>query len=439
MTPLLGIPGAVAALFVFLAVGIFSAQSRRELLPLGLGALFLLVFTAFDPHPWLKDIDLNLLLTVPALAIFAVLLHRTGLSGFLAVKAVKLTQAQPLPLLFLTALGPFALAVFLGSGAALALSLPVTFFLAAELGIPVAPFLTSQILATNVGSLFSAVGSSAGLIVSSGLGLSYGTYLGVLWPYAVAVLLVSLALFPLFWGKAFRVSNERKARVLEYDTHLVLSEPVLLWRALTVLAGVTVLFVLSSVFSWGLALPAWLGAAALLLVAPSSAKPANGLATEVMTQARLPFLVGLVVFAEALKLCGVAGAVGQLWAHGSQGAGGAWLTLVLSGTLAAVTDPTPLLVAAVPTLKAAFASLALPSTKWASEPQALGLWLPLVLGSTLGSGALLGGLFSHTLARQAQQSKVELPRKQLVMPSLLVTGLQLATVGVLLPLLGQGR
>ncbi|NNM54976.1 MAG: hypothetical protein HKM05_09670, partial [Spirochaetales bacterium] len=407
---LLDSTGSLVALLIFLAVGIFSSQSRREILPLALGATFLLVYTAFVPHSWLfapyswlKDIDFNLLLTIPALAVFTILLHRTGLAGFLAVKAVKLTQAQPLPLLFLTALGPFVLALFIGSGAALALGLPVTFFLAAELGVPVAPFLTSQLLAASVGSLFSAVGSSAGLIVSSGLGISYGTYLGVLWPYATAVLLVSLALFPLFWGHSFRISNERKARVLEYDTNLALSEPVVLWRTLIALAGVTVLFCLSSVFSWGLALPAWLGAAVLLLVTPSSAHPQRGLATEVMTQARLPFLVGLVLLAEALKLSGVTGAVGQVWAH-VVGPGGTWLTLVLSATLAAVTDPTSLFVAAVPTLKAAFASLALAPTRWANAPQALGLWLPLVLGTTLGSGALLGGLFSHTLARQAQLS-----------------------------------
>ncbi len=439
MNPLLGPTGSLAALLIFLAVGVFSAQSRRELLPLALGTLFLLVYTAFEPHSWLQDIDLNLLLTVPALAVFAVLLQRTGLAGFLAVKAVKLTQAQPLPLLFLTALGPFVLAMFLGSGAALALGLPVTFFLAAELGIPVAPFLTSQLMAASVGSLFSAVGSSAGLIVSSGLGISYTTYLSVLWPYATAVLLVSLALFPLLWGRSFRVSNERKARVLDYDTHLVLSEPLVLWRALTALASVTVLFFLSSVFSWGLALPAWLGAAVLLLVTPASARPQPGFATEVMTQARLPFLVGLVLLAEVLNLSGVARSIGGVWAHSTHGPGGTWLTLLLSAILAAFTDPTPLLVAAIPALKAAFASLALPSAKGALAPQALGLWLPLVLGTTLGSGALLGGFFSRTLTRQAQLSKVDLPRKALVMPSLLVTGLQLVTVGILLPLLGPGR
>ncbi len=429
-----GIPGALMALGVFLTVGFFTPTSRRrELFALMLGLLLLAVLTSWGRRiPWTRDIDGNFLLTIPALLVFSSLLQRTGIAGFLAVKAVKLTQGRALPLLFLTSLGPFGLSIFLGSGPAMALFLPVTFFLAAELEISAAPFLTSHLMAAGAGSLFSAVGSSSSLILSSGLGITYTQYLFTLWPYALAVLLVSLLLFPLVWGRDFHVANHRKARVLDYDARLVLSDPALLTRTLIILIFVTGLFILSSQFRWGLALPAWLGVSLLLFSSPQ-----KDLFQEVFTEAKLAYLLGFIFLSEVLNLTGATEALGQVWVGLNHTPAGFWLTLVVSALVASLTNPAPLMLAAVPTLKASFAVLGLPPSSWTHAPQALQLWLPLVFGGTLGSGVLWGGIFAAPLAR-AKHTQVQLTPHTLG-TSVLVAGLQLATVGLVFMFLGTGQ
>ena len=431
-------PLALLALAVFLGV---YALTTAKILNKGLAAmagagLIWIAILGFSPSaslglPWLK-IDWNAVLVLPAMAVFASLLQKTGVAQYLAIRFAKLVHGSPRGLLALGSVAVFVLSFLIGTPAALTLFLPVTFLITAEMSVPLAPFLTAQVVFAATGGLLSPIGGIAPLLISSGLGINYTSYFLTMLPFAAAATLALLVVFPLFWGKRLHVTNERKARVLDFDETRSLQAPRVLVTTLAALGVVTVLFFLSGWLSLGLAVPAWLGAAVLLLLTQKE----SGLAPETAENAFPLFLIGILLVVQGLAQTGLTARWGAWLAQTGSTAGASWAILGVSGLVSAFLDNVPWATAAVPVFQAAFKSLH--HARWA-DPQSLRLWVPFVVGSTLGAGATLWGMASSLALLGPRKNGVSISAGAFARTGLLVLTVQLLAVGLLLMCLYPAR
>jgi Na+/H+ antiporter NhaD/arsenite permease-like protein len=263
---------------------------------------------------------------------------------------------------------------------------PVTLLVCDRLGLPAAPFLIAEVMASNIGGASTLVGDPPNIIIASRSGLSVNDFLSVLGPIVAILLVVFLLLCRWLFRDAFQHDEEKVERVMAMRERDAIQEPRLLVVSLVVLAVVLVAFTLHTVLHLEPAVVAIVGG--LLLLAASRLDP-DEVARDVEWHT-LIFFAGLFIMVGALVNTGVidqsAAAVeatgGDLWA-------GSLLLLWVSAALSAIVDNIPY----VATMSPIVADLVAAN----GSPNANVLWWSLALGAHLGGNATAIGASANVV------------------------------------------
>jgi len=217
------------------------------------------------------------------------------------------------------------------------------------------------------------------MVTASTFGVDFLSYSATVLPVLAVVAVVFFLAISLMFRKSLRVTNERKARVLDFDERKSLPDSETLTPVLLVLTTVFVGFCVSAVTGTSLAVVALGGAGLLMLVV--SPEDNSRFLGEVDWSA-LVFWAGLMVMVGALLDAGLP----ELFIPGlaSLPIPVLWLTALASALVDNVTAVTVL----APLVQAL-----------AGEPLgAFPIWLPVVLGAGLGGGATLVGAWANVVA-----------------------------------------
>lgn len=337
-----------------------------------LGAVALALWVGVNPL--LGAVVPEALVITAGLMVIAGAVRRSGIAAWAAIQAARLAGGRPGPLLVGMSLLTFVLGALLGPAPAVVLVVPVALLLAVELDVDSLPFVLVPSWAALLGSLSLVTAQPAWLWLASALGLSPAQWWLTLGPLAVVHLLVTLLVSVGLFGRRLRVTNERRARVLEYDATRSLGAPSDVVVALSV---VVLVFV-------GL-----LGAAFGLPVSPSAVVLVGAtvvLLTGDRTSLDRPLGDldgGLLVYYGGLMIvvAGLAVTLGPLWLRLPLPPAPALLGLtVLAGGLM---DHGAVVGALVPWLKAA------------NLPHG---WVAVAVGTTLGGAATVWGSASVAAA-----------------------------------------
>lgn len=350
--------------FVVVYVLFVTKLVHRALAALAGAAVLALTLGA---RPVLDAVFLEVLVVTAGLMVIAGALRRSGIVSWLALNAAKVARGRPGPLLILSSLVTFVLGALIGPQAVL-LVVPVVLVLAVELDVDALPFLVVLTWAGVLGSATLATAHPSNLWLASALGLDPAQWLRTLAPLTTVGLVTSLLVsWPLFRGR-LRVTNERRARILEYDASRSIANRPLVAKTVTVSTLVALGFVAQGL---GAPVPASVvilfGATALMLWEGKDGFD-RGMAD--LDAGVLGFFGGLFVVA-TLGTAGIASAVSSLVPNGPA-------LLGLSATLAALVDHGAVLGALVPFLRA-----------W--EVTSPGLWVWAVVGTTVGSAVTVWG------------------------------------------------
>ncbi|HET8683859.1 MAG TPA: ArsB/NhaD family transporter, partial [Micromonosporaceae bacterium] len=265
---------------------------------------------------------------------------------------------------------------------------PVTFLVCERLGVPVAPYLIAEALASNIGGTATLVGDPPNIIIASRAGLSYNDFLVHLAPIVVLLLVVFVGLCRWLFRAAFTHDAERAARVMALRERDAITDGRLLLVSLGVLALVTAAFVLHTALGLEPSVVAVIGG---LLLLAASRLDANDVAKDVEWPT-LVFFAGLFVMVGALVATGVIDLVAEATADAV--AGRLWLaTMALlwgSAVLSAIVDNIPY----VATMTPVVAEL-VDAGGGGSESQVL--WWSLALGADLGGNATAVGASANVV------------------------------------------
>jgi Na+/H+ antiporter NhaD/arsenite permease-like protein len=315
-------------------------------------------------------------------------LKRTGVFEYVAIWAAKRARGRPFRVMVILVLVTAVASAALDNVTTVLLIAPVTFLVCDRLGVPVAPFLIAEALASNIGGTATLVGDPPNIIIASRAGLSYNDFLVHLAPIIVLLLVVFVGLCRWLFRGAFAHDPERAATVMALRERDAIRDGRLLVLSMAVLTVVTAAFVLHTVLHLEPSVVALVGGLVLLA---ASRLDAEEVAKDVEWPT-LVFFAGLFVMVGGLVATGVIDRVAQAAADAVEGRlflasmGLLWGSAVLS----AIVDNIPY----VATMSPVVAEL-VNAGGGGQDTQVL--WWSLALGADLGGNATAVGASANVV------------------------------------------
>jgi Na+/H+ antiporter NhaD/arsenite permease-like protein len=380
------------AVSVFVLAYFFIATEKLHRVVAALvGACLMLLIGATDAeHAFFSEesaIDWRVIFLLLGMMLIVSIMKRTGAFEYVAIWAAKRARGRPFRVMVILVLVTAVASAALDNVTTVLLIAPVTFLVCDRLGVPVAPYLIAEALASNIGGTATLVGDPPNIIIASRAGLTYNDFLVHLAPLVVVVMIVFVGLCRWLFRSAFRYDPARAATIAQLRERDAIRDPRLLAISLAVLVMVTAAFVLHTALHLEPSVVAIVGGLLLLLL---SRLDPTAVARDVEWPT-LVFFAGLFVMVGALVNTGVIEVISQAATAAVEGRlllaslGLLWASAFLS----AIIDNIPY----VATMSPIVADLVAASGDGRSQV----LWWALALGADFGGNATAVGASANVV------------------------------------------
>jgi len=382
------------AIFVLTYAGILTERVHRTLVVI-VGAVLMLSLGKwlgfYSLTLAIESTDANTIMLLFGMMVIVGLFESTGFFEFIAIIAAKLARGKPWLLLVYLGLTTTVVSMFLDNVTTIILMIPVTMSLADILGLPMTPFLISEVMLSNIGGVATLIGDPPNILIGSAAGLSFTDFITHLGPIVLIIWVFAQGLLLLMYRRTLWHTPTQIEGLAGMSSRQALTDPKTTKRMLLVLAATIVLFFVHHTLKLESGTVALLGACAgLLWIWPDVRQTLKQVHWDVLL-----FFVGLFVIVGGLETSGalniVANAISALTTHGIVLA--SLVVLWSSAIMSAVVDNVPFTIAMLPIL----ASL-----------QAQGvpvgpLWWALALGVGFGGNATPVGATANVIAISASE------------------------------------
>jgi Na+/H+ antiporter NhaD/arsenite permease-like protein len=282
---------------------------------------------------------------------------------------------------------------------------PVTLLICQELDMSPYPFLFSEIFASNIGGSATLIGDPPNIMIGSAVGLSFNDFLYNLAPIAPLIMLVTLFVIYLIWGRNMQASREARKRIMQFREQDAITDKVLLKQSLFVLALVIAAFVFAHTLHLEPATIAMFGAALLLLLTNLS-NSAERQSEDVHTTfgevewVTIFFFVGLFIVVHGIEKAGALEIMANqiISLTGGDMKVTAISIIAVSAIVSAIVDNIPFVATMIPVIKSM-------APTFGGAENLMPLWWSLALGACLGgNGSLIGASANLIVAGFAERS-----------------------------------
>src|SRR5688500_466703 len=375
---------------------IVTERLHRTLAAL-LGAVIVIGIGLIDQHEAFSQdvVDFNVIFLLAGMMIIANILGKTGIFQWLAVEAVRRAEGRPYRLMVLISLITAVVSMFLDNVTTVVLMTPVTFFIAERLGMSPAPFLISQILASNMGGAATLIGDPPNIIIGSRFDKDFNDFLMNAAPAAIT----SLLLYLVFARWLFRKDLASAVQALEPEdiARLVTAErkiqDVRLMRLGLAVLSVTILgFLLARTLGLEGATIALAGAVVLMILAKQNVHEV----LQDVEWSTLLFFIGLFIVVGAVVKSGLISDLAKqaLALTGGRSDVAALLVLWMSAVLSAVVDNIPYTITMIPLVQEMGQTVNVEPLIWA-----------LVLGADMGGNATIVGASANVVVSSLSEAR----------------------------------
>lgn len=382
-------------IFAGVYVGITTELINKTAVAL-LAAMLVIILGIVDQETAFSHIDWNVIFLLIGMMIIMGITKQTGVFQYLAIKIAKFARGEPIAILILLSLATAIISAFLDNVTTVLIIIPITILIAVELGLSPVPFVITLAIASNVGGTATLIGDPPNIMIGSAANLSFMEFIVNLAPVILVILAVNSLLIVTIFKKKLQVTNERKARVMNFDESKAIEDPKLLIKSMIVLALVIIAFLFHSAAKLEPSTIALTGAVVLIVV--SGKKELEQLFAE-LEWTTIFFFIGLFIVVGALVEAGVMAMV-SAWLIGLiQGhlKAAQFVILWMSAVLSAVVDNIPFVATMIPLIKEMGNQLGADAVR--------PLWWALSLGACLGgNGTLIGASANVVSAGIASKS-----------------------------------
>ncbi len=393
----------IIAVLVFIIVySLLIMEKMNKAIAVLLGASLYLVFHFIPFHDAVEHIDMNVIFLLIGMMMIVKITEQSGIFEYIAVKGAKMVKADPIAFLAVLFGITAIFSAFLDNVTTILLISPVTLLLTTQMEIMALPFVITEIIASNVGGTATLIGDPPNIMIGSAAGLSFMDFIVNLAPIILFISVVIMGLLILIFKKNLVVSDMNRRRILAMDEKLMITNPVLMKKSLTVLGAVILGFLLHGLMETEPSVIALAGASLLVLW---SKEDLDEILKEVEWDTIL-FFVGLFIMVGVLDYVGVIDRLADTLKELTQGDLKKTSTALLftSGIFSGILDNIPLVATFIPVVKIMGAA----ATPEAIEP----IWWSLALGSCLGgNGTLVGASANVIMFGFAKKNNVNLSFK----------------------------
>ncbi|HAV92309.1 TPA: hypothetical protein DCW38_03920 [candidate division WOR-3 bacterium] len=368
-------------LFVIIFILISTEKFNKTILSLLGGALFMVLHFVSQELAFLS-IDWNVIFLLISMMVIVGITKKTGLFQYVAIKAAKISRGKPVNIMILLSLITALFSAFLDNVTTVMIITPVAILIAVELGISPIPFVISCAIASNLGGTATLIGDPPNIMIGSAANLDFNSFLFNLTPIIIIIMIVYSLLIYLFFRKKMRISNERKARIMDFDESKSIENKPLLIKSLTVLSLVIAGFLIHGFLNLEPATIALFGAGLLMLL--TGEKEVDEFFHDV-EWGTIFFFIGLFILVGGLVELGIIKKVASFVLNLTNGnmKSTSLLVLWISGVFSAFIDNIPYVATMIPLIK----DIGVHVGPDKIQP----LWWSLALGACLGgNGTLIG-------------------------------------------------
>ncbi len=393
-----------STLFVFTYAVIISEKINRAIVSL-LGAGLMIILGIINQQTAISGIDFNTLGLLTGMMVIVAITKRSGVFQFIAVWSAKKVNARPWGILVMLSLVTAVFSALLDNVTTVLLIAPVTLLICHELELSPYPYLFSEIFASNIGGTATLIGDPPNIMIGSAVPLTFNDFILNLAPIIPVILLLTLGIFYLVWGRRLKATDAARNRIMRFKEREAITDPRLLKQSLLVLALVIAGFVMAHPLHLEPATIAMFGAALLLLLsnlrngAEEQSEDVHNTFGEV-EWVTIFFFIGLFI---AVKGIEEAGALKMLADYALNLTGGdmtltAMTILWVSAIVSAIVDNIPFVATMIPLIKSM-------APTFGGAENLLPLWWSLALGACLGgNGSLVGASANLIVAGFAERA-----------------------------------
>lgn len=191
-----------------------------------------------------RYVNFDVIFTLAGMMILVNILSGTGLFQYVAIKSAKVAKGSPIRTMVLLVVATAVLSAFLDNVTTILLVAPVTLVVAAELGVPVLPFLMAETMASNIGGTATLIGDPPNLIIGSEANLSFMDFILNMTPCVVVIMIIYCIALAVYYSPRMKVTVEQRARVMEINEKAAITDMVNLKRGGIIMAMTIVGFLL---------------------------------------------------------------------------------------------------------------------------------------------------------------------------------------------------
>ena len=378
-------PTAIAGIAIFVATYALIATERiHKTIAAMAGGVAMVLLGIVSQEQAFEEIDFNVIVLLAGMMILAAIIRKTGVFGWLAVRAARLAGGDPYRVLVVLSLITAIASAFLDNVTTVVLVGPITLFLAARMGLSPFPFIVSEILASNIGGASTLIGDPPNILIGSAAGLDFADFLVHMTPLAAILLVVYLVAAKWLFRGQLVLDEERRDSLLALDERSMILDPKLLRQSLLVLGATLVGFVVHGIVHIEPATIALAGAVTLMIVAREDPH-------EILQEVEWPtlfFFIGLFMLVAGVIEIGLIDAVAGLITDVTGGVLAPTTILVMwaSAILSGVIDNIPYTATMIPVV-----------AQLAAGHDTDALWWGLAIGADLGGNATIIGASANVI------------------------------------------
>jgi len=403
-------------IFIISYILIASEKFEKSLIAL-LGASLMLLFKILPQHTAFKHIDFNVIFLLISMMIMVKIIEKTGIFQYLSIKFAKIVNADPIKIMIILFFMTAIFSAFLDNITTVLLIAPVSILIANELRISPIPFLLVQIFASNIGGTATLIGDPPNVMIGSAANLSFMDFVTNLAPLILIQMVLFALIFFIFLKNKIKVTNENRARIMDFDEEKLLKDKNLLIKSAIIFTLVVIGFAIHGFVDLEAATIALSGSIILTLISKTQFE-------EVLQQVEwisIFFFIGLFIMVGGLVETGFIKMVSSRVLEFTDGniKLASQVILWFSGIFSGIVDNIPFVATMIPLIQNLGDKL--------GHNAILPVWWALSLGSCLGgNGTLIGASANIIIANFAKKSGYRISFLKFLKYSIPVTILSLA-------------
>jgi len=356
-----------------------------------IGGFVIIVLGVVDQTIAFSAIDWNVIFFLIGMMLTISVMRETGMFMYIAIKTAKIAKGSPLKIMALMFMATALISAILGSVTTIMILIPIVLLISEELKITPVPFIITMVVASNMGGAATMIGDPPNILIASATKFTFVDFVLNLTPIILIIVAFSLGLIWLLYRGKMRVSNERRAKIMEYNDKNLITNHKLLWITLSVVGLMLLAFIFQKPLHLENATIAM--AAGLILVFVGSRKKVETIILNDIDWITIFFFIGLFMIVEGLVHTGFIDllAQGVISVTNGEPKTTSMVILWLSGIFSAFVDNIPFVAAMIPMIERIGEVITDPV-------QIKPLWWALSLGTCLGGNGTLVGASANIVA-----------------------------------------